>query len=292
MLGQADTSADRRSRRGGGRVLRSAPPSTVSITPPLLRLTDRQLFDAVRDNSLLRVRQALTANADPNAANRFGETPVFRASWLGQVEIVRALLQGGANPNKTDCKGSTPLSFTSCVRTVKVLLEAGADPNAADCFGNTPLHAASWSSELTVAMVLHQAGADLYARNIHGETPLDRSRVFQQAKVVRFFLQQYVQATLANTHDGDEGSTALHAVLEEAIYMSDRRHSGRIKLTIGTVSVQQLVSVLQDIDEQDPTAIQTRSDAAELPFHVATRLQAPVEVLYFLLRLYPDVLVW
>ena len=288
MLGQADTSTDRRSRRGGGRVLRTAPPSTVSITP-LLRLIDRQLFDAVRDNSLPRVRQALTANADPNAANRFGETPLFRASWLGQVEIVRALLQGGANPNKTDCKGSTPLSFTSCVRTVKVLLEAGADPNAADCFGNTPLHA-SWSSELTVAMVLHQAGADLYARNIHGETPLDRSRVFQQAEVVRYFLQQYVQATLANT--GNDGSTALHAVLEEAIYMSDRKHSGRIKLNIGTVSVQQLVSVLQDIYEQDPTAIQRRSDAAELPFHVAARLQAPAEVLYFLLRLYPDVLLW
>ncbi|XP_064419412.1 ankyrin repeat domain-containing protein 54 isoform X2 [Latimeria chalumnae] len=59
------------------------------------------------------------------------------------VETVRQLLEGGADPCSADDKGRTALHFASCNgndRIVEILLDHGADPNQRDGLGNTPLH--------------------------------------------------------------------------------------------------------------------------------------------------------
>lgn len=91
----------------------------------------------------------LDAGADPNAALPYpdavppenGFTPlhiaVVTASRLG---VVCALLEGGANPNRT-AGPDTPLHFAAWVRTpevVRALLDAGADPGIKGSKGYTP----------------------------------------------------------------------------------------------------------------------------------------------------------
>ena len=66
----------------------------------------------------------------------------------GYMNVVKMLLDRGAQPNKEDDKGQTPLhlavmmSRTFRKETVQLLLERGADHHKADKWGRTPLQLA------------------------------------------------------------------------------------------------------------------------------------------------------
>jgi len=55
---------------------------------------------------------------------------------------------------------------------VKVLLESGADPDAKNNGGHTPLHAAAYRGHLNVASLLLEHGADPCVTNKDGDIPL------------------------------------------------------------------------------------------------------------------------
>jgi hypothetical protein len=54
-------------------------------------------------------RLLLAQNVDVNAANNDGETPLTRAVTLQEVDTVKALLAKGADPNRSDMFGNTPV---------------------------------------------------------------------------------------------------------------------------------------------------------------------------------------
>tara|TARA_B100002051_G_scaffold82607_1_gene78835 strand:+ start:268 stop:1113 length:846 start_codon:yes stop_codon:yes gene_type:complete len=96
------------------------------------------------------VKMLLNRGADPNWEDWEGATACNIAAENGHTDMVRLLLTHGANPNAARTRGGdegkTPL-YAVAVRgdsfTVKVLLEGGADPNKADYAKLTPLHAAA-----------------------------------------------------------------------------------------------------------------------------------------------------
>ena len=65
----------------------------------------------------------------------------------GHVDIVRLLLEAGADPNAHDADG-TPLLIEATwrrhVEVVQLLVDAGADPNAPAPNGDTALSEATW----------------------------------------------------------------------------------------------------------------------------------------------------
>ena len=67
------------------------------------------------------------------------------AALRGNLLVVNALIEAGANPNARDSIGQTPLHATaegSDPAVVKALIEAGANPNAIrKLITGTPLHA-------------------------------------------------------------------------------------------------------------------------------------------------------
>jgi ankyrin repeat protein len=80
-----------------------------------------------------------------NLADQEGCTALHIPSARGHKSVVRRLLAGGADMDKADKNGKTPL-LSSCGRSsdkriVHVLIEGGADVKTADKDGNTPLHA-------------------------------------------------------------------------------------------------------------------------------------------------------
>ena len=109
-----------------------------------------------------------------SATDEDGDTPLTTASIFGQVDVVRALLEAGADMNmsSTGGYGGTPLteaSFWGYVEVVRALLEAGADMNKRNSDGKSPLYLAlkkeTWHEEqhrqgrAQVAALLREAGA-------------------------------------------------------------------------------------------------------------------------------------
>lgn len=91
----------------------------------------------------LQAVQALQANiAGYNDANSQGWTPLIVASYAGAYEVVDWLLQQGADPERTNNKGTTPLMYAKdaylagrCRKTFQLLLRKGANLDAADYTG-------------------------------------------------------------------------------------------------------------------------------------------------------------
>ena len=115
------------------------------------------------------VRLLLNAGADANAENRFGMTPVIQASMNGNGEIVSMLLDAGANPNARTLQGDTALmnaAKAGSVTGVQALIEAGAEIDARDSYlFQTPLMWAAAANNAEIVRILGENGADLNARS-------------------------------------------------------------------------------------------------------------------------------
>ncbi|XP_027339894.1 potassium channel SKOR-like [Abrus precatorius] len=82
----------------------------------------------------------------------------------GHLDLVKRLIGSGADPNKTDYDGRTPLHISASKGYVDIsgfLLEQGVNINSTDKFGTTPLLEAIKNGHEEVASVLVNAGAIL-----------------------------------------------------------------------------------------------------------------------------------
>jgi ankyrin repeat protein len=97
------------------------------------------------------VRALLDGGADVNARSMGQFTPIMFAARAGDIGLVRMLLTAGADINANAADGSTPLLvavFRGHVDLAKALLEAGGDANAAASdSGYTALHWAAGKME-------------------------------------------------------------------------------------------------------------------------------------------------
>ena len=78
------------------------------------------------------VKILLDAGADPKISNVYGMTPLHMAAIVGNVEVVKLLLREGADPHKAACHGNTPLDLARHVDVAKILRDWGADTNRAN----------------------------------------------------------------------------------------------------------------------------------------------------------------
>jgi ankyrin repeat protein len=103
-------------------------------------------INATLNNHGLEALQLLLNNGEQqsiNVPNNIRETPLFRAIFLDNPEIVRLLLHYGAQQsvNMQDTKGYTPLHFAASrniTPIIQILLDNGADRNITDNENMTP----------------------------------------------------------------------------------------------------------------------------------------------------------
>jgi ankyrin repeat protein len=93
------------------------------------------------------VRKLLQRGANPNHQDHDGDVALHGAAWFGQTTILGLLLDAKADPNVKNKLGGTPLMWAASYgqdEIVRMLLEKGADPRIKDVDGVT---AAGWAAK-------------------------------------------------------------------------------------------------------------------------------------------------
>jgi ankyrin repeat protein len=144
-------------------------------------------------------------NADLNAIDANGLSPLHRAVDADAITVLTALLKAGANPNirafcqyESDPVTATPIACAATrgtsegLSSVKALIAAHADLEARGPGGATPLVLAAGNGDADVTATLLQAGADAAARDTKGRTALDYAQTAQynDPKATRALLSQ------------------------------------------------------------------------------------------------------
>jgi len=121
-----------------------------------------------------------------------GSTPLLLAAEVNNLDVIKALVEAGADANIPTEQGTTALMMAAgagtdvqrarepeeravAVETAKFLVEHGVDVNAAGQFGWTALHAASYQGMNDVISYLVSKGANIDQKDSFGQTPLSIS---------------------------------------------------------------------------------------------------------------------
>ncbi len=154
-------------------------------------------FAAVRNNDSKRLSSAVQSPADANQRNAQGATLLMQAALHADVDMVKWLIERGADVKLSNPQGATALHWAAGEPSkVKVLLEAGADPNARTLLERTPLTiaAATYGNGESIRLLL-QHGADPKLVDRNGDGPLGNAATSADLEAMKLLLAAGAKVT-------------------------------------------------------------------------------------------------
>nr|BDT34765.1 ankyrin repeat domain-containing protein [Myxococcus sp. MH1] len=179
---------------------------------------DARLLAAIEASNAKDVAKQLAAGANPNTVDAKGYPALHSAASEGSLELVRLLLDAGADVHAQDSDGAIALSFATAqsgdegVALVRLLIDKGSNVNQrwndeagstvlTDLFGED-----NEAPSEDILAVLLKAGVDVNAPNGQEETPLMLAATFKdQPKLTELLLEHGASVETVN----DRGWTAL-----------------------------------------------------------------------------------
>ncbi|KAG9490171.1 hypothetical protein GDO78_005842 [Eleutherodactylus coqui] len=155
------------------------PLSEIPDTKLVTESSEVSLKNALTSGNVKLVEDLLDSGISVECYFRFGWTPLMYAASVGNLELVRLLLDRGANANFERDKFSVLMaactgraSEENIVKCVELLLSRNADPNVCCRKNMTALMLAASEGHTQVVTLLVAHGADLNAQDQNGFTGL------------------------------------------------------------------------------------------------------------------------
>ena len=158
---------------------------------------------------LLKLLDSPDSAIDLNAKDDYGCAPLLWAARNGHVDMLKLLLDKGADVETAGFAGMRALHHTcnsSKENCVAMLLEFDANPNAGDDAGATPLHWAAARGVQNIVVRLTDKNADPNVATKTGVRPLHKACIYGQFQIVKKLVESGADV---DAQDND-GQTALH----------------------------------------------------------------------------------
>jgi ankyrin repeat protein len=222
-------------------------------------------FNAIRSGEIGEIQKFIRAGIDVNVCELINGYPQYTAlmyaSEMGRIDIVRTLLDAGANVNQVtfskkcaltsalrhprilEClieaganvnirlsQRQTPLHFAvlndNTCDAVCILIKNGANVNAADLYGRTPLHSGIYYKKIALALL--DNGADLYASDDKGWKPLHYAYEWGNIDL----LKELIKRGASLNEFSPAGCNALHHAVSNHNFYVRQEHLRLIKWLI------------------------------------------------------------
>lgn len=184
--------------------------TVVTIIAMAASALSAEIHTAVESGDLTQIQSLIDSDTGClELKNEHGLNPLNLASYLGKAEIVKLLLDAGADINAGDFENSQPLhnaAVSGNVDTLRVLLEHKGNIDARDDYQMTPLHFALNFRKPEAARFLVEQGADVNARNHHGGTPLIYASFSNDIELIGLLIKKGADPDQIGMNDG----SALH----------------------------------------------------------------------------------
>lgn len=219
--------------------------------------TTSPIHDAVRAGDVARVMELVDQNPDlvnERRSDEFHESPLSIAITQNDEEMVKLLLNAGADVNYVLYGGKTPLSRAARsghIGIAKLLIENGAEINPTVPSWGTPLISAAESRSPALVQLLLERGADANAVHRVGrgmysshmfETPLKAAAELGRVESIKLLLDYGAEVNFRGPNDDaaihmvmrggntSEGLEVLRLLLSKGARINERGFQGKTAL--------------------------------------------------------------
>ena len=152
--------------------------------------SESSFIECAQKGDVEAAKMFLSEGIDINALDKEGQTALMRASLFGHPEMVKLLLDKGADV-KIRSKETQGTALMEAVGgnhpdVIRLLVLNGAGVNERDVLNRSPLHMACMWDFVEVTGVLIELGATTDARDMNDNTPMMVAEQMGNKKVLEF----------------------------------------------------------------------------------------------------------
>lgn len=159
------------------------------------------LWCAAVANHIEVVKTLVQHGAEINSPSDTQSTPVRSACYMTNISIVKFLVDHGADLHKPNVNGGTCLiNSVQDPFLCEYLIKKGANVNARDNSGNLALHYAIREDQLETVKLLLRYDSDYKAKNVFGDDALQTAALRGYTSIVRYILDNTEQTPTDAIH--------------------------------------------------------------------------------------------
>lgn len=176
----------------------------------------QQLIDYSRRGNIEGIEDLLAQNVSVDSRGDLERTPLMVAVQHGKSDVVKFLLEAGANPNLQDNWGNSALMFlpNKGIKIAEELFKYKANPNLKNDNEETPLMKIEYDRD--IAQLLIKNGAIIDVQNKSGNTAL-----MLRVRTIPYFMVKTLLESGANPNIKNKYGKTAYEMADDRIYVKN-----------------------------------------------------------------------